>query len=469
MKTLSLISVTILTVIMPLAAQAQAPTRRFPQADVERGRYLAIAADCAACHTAPGRNQPAMAGGYPISSPLGIIYSSNITPSRTHGIGNYTEEQFSHALREGVRADGARLYPAMPYTSYAGLSDADVHALYAWFMQGVVPVDRSPSQTKLPFPFNIRTSMIGWNALFLNHKRIIDDPARDAQWNRGRYLAETLAHCSACHSPRGVLMQENSSQALAGSQLGQWYAPNITPDKIGGIGGWSKVEVAQYLSTGHVTDEANAAGPMAEAITNSFSRMTPTDIDAIATYIATVPAIGDSRAKQPSYAIGAPGHFEAALRGAAVSSSNDGAKLYSGLCAACHGRDGAGTPDGTLPSLFHNSTVGATRPDNLVSAILYGVDRTVGDNYVLMPDFGQNSHVQALSDKQVAEVATFVRQTFGPGDTVSEDQVATARMGGPASSLLPLLAQGGLVSAPLLLLAAALTSLRRRARHDAAT
>src|SRR5215468_4088963 len=146
---------------LALSTAGRAQTQRFTQDEVERGRYLAIAGDCGACHTAPGDNQPAMAGGYPIASPLGTIYSTNITPSRTNGIGNYTEEQFSRALRGGVRADGAHLYPAMPYTSYAGLSDADVHALYAWVMNGVAPVDRNPPQTELPFPFNIRTSMFG--------------------------------------------------------------------------------------------------------------------------------------------------------------------------------------------------------------------------------------------------------------------------------------------------------------------
>jgi mono/diheme cytochrome c family protein len=441
----------------PFTAQAQ---QRFPQADVDHGRYLATAGDCAACHDTPGTG--AMAGGYPIVSPLGTIYSSNITPSRTHGIGDYSEAQFARALREGVRADGARLYPAMPFPSYAGLTDADVHALYAYFMQGVAPVDRSPPKTRLPFPFNLRLSMMGWNMLFLSKGVVTPDPAHDAQWNRGRYLAETLGHCSTCHSPRGLLMQESKSAALGGSPLGAWYAPNITSDKVSGIGGWSKTEIAQYLSTGHVNGKAQAAGDMADAVTNSFSRMTPTDIDAIATFIATVPAVHDAEAKQASYASGAPGHFEAGLRGSADASK--GAHLYSGLCASCHGRDGAGTADETLPSLFHNSTVGATRPDNLVAVILHGVDRTVGDHHVLMPGFGEKSFVQPLSDEQIATLATFVRQSFGPGDAVSVAQVATARKGGRSSFLLPI-ARIGLTVMAVLLVGIALWILRRRARR----
>lgn len=455
-----LVVAALLGLASPFTAQAQ---QRFPQADVDRGRYLATAGDCAACHNAPGTGQGTMAGGYPIVSPLGTIYSSNITPSRTHGIGDYTEAQFARALREGVRADGARLYPAMPYPSYGGLTDTDIHALYAYFMQGVAPVDRSPPKTKLPFPFNLRLSMTGWNALFLSKGALVPDPAHDAQWNRGRYLAETLGHCSTCHSPRGFLMQESKSAALGGSPLGAWYAPNITSDRVSGIGGWSKAEIGQYLSTGHVTGKAQAAGDMADAVTNSFSRMTPADIDAIATYIATVPAVRDPDARQVSYAIGAPGHFEAGLRGSADATG--GAHLYSGLCASCHGRDGAGTADGTLPSLFHNSTVGATRPDNLVAVILHGVDRTVGDRHVLMPGFGDNSFVQSLSDEQIATLATFIRQSFGPGDAVSVAQVATARKGGPSSILLPA-ARIGLVAVAILLFGIALWTLRRRTHRQ---
>ncbi|HEV7607837.1 MAG TPA: cytochrome c [Steroidobacteraceae bacterium] len=461
MNPLSHVAAAALAVLLSTAGHAQ--VRQFTPDEVERGRYLAIAGDCEACHTAPGNDQPAMAGGYPIVSPAGTIYSTNITPSRTHGIGNYTEEQFSRALREGVRADGARLYPAMPYTSYAGLRDADVRALYAWFMKEVAPVDLRPAQTDLPVPLNVRSSMMAWNVLFLSDERIADDPAHDAEWNRGRYLVETLGHCSTCHSPRGLLMQEKDGDALAGGKLGAWYAPNITPHAVGGIGGWSKTELVQYLATGHVADKAEAAGPMAEAITHSFSRMTPADLEAMATYIETVPAVPDPEAKQASYAIGARGSFEPALRGAPAS-VDAGAKLYSGLCASCHGRDGSGTRDGALPSLFHNSTVGASRPDNLLAVIFNGVDRTVGPEHVLMPLFGEGSYIQSLSNVQVAELATFVRATFGPGDIVTEAQAATARKGGP-DSLVPFLGKVALFAIFVVAVAAAYFFRRRRSRR----
>jgi mono/diheme cytochrome c family protein len=462
MKARTLLAGLLLAFVAPATAQADpAPKPAFSAQDVERGRYLATAGDCAACHTAPGGKNGELAGGYAIVSPLGSIYSTNITPSRTHGIGAYSEAEFGRALREGIRRDGARLYPAMPYTSYAGLTDADVHALYAYFMSGVSPVERAAPETSLPFPFNIRLSMRLWNALFLKDEPVKADPAHDAQWNRGKYLAETLGHCSTCHSPRGFLMEEKSGSALAGGPLGAWYAPNITSDKVSGIGGWSKQEIAQYLSTGRVEGKAQAGGDMAEAVTHSFSRMTAPDIAAIAAYIATVPAVRDAGDTQPAYSYGKPATFEAALRGAAPKATDlEGARLYSGQCAACHGRDGSGSPDGVIPSLYHNSTVGASRTNNLVAVILHGVDRMVGDHHVLMPAFGENSYVQPLTDAQIATLATFVRQTFGPGDSVTEQQVQLARAQSSVSMLL-LLARAGLVLAALVLIGVVAWRMRR--------
>jgi mono/diheme cytochrome c family protein len=446
------------------AGHSQSTQPPFAAEDVERGRYLAVAGDCAACHDAPKPGAAAMAGGFPIQSPIGTIYSTNITPSRSHGIGVYSESQFARAVREGVRADGARLYPAMPYTSYAGLTDEDVHALYAYFMQGVAPVDRRPSKTSLPFPFNLRLSMAAWNMMFLETGPLKPDPWQNAQWNRGRYLAETLAHCSTCHSPRGLLMQESKASPLSGAALGGWYAPNITSDKTGGIGGWSRTEIAQYLRTGRALGKGQAAGDMAEAISKSFSRMTPADVEAIAAYIETIPAVSDPAASKPAYAFGKPGMFESSLRGAATG--NEGARLYSGLCSSCHGADGAGTRDGKLPSLFHNSAVGAPRADNLVSAILHGVDRTAGGEHVLMPAFGKGSYVQSLNDDQVAAVATFVRKTFGPGDSVTPAQVALARRGGSRSMLL-LFVRVGMALFVLIAIVLGWWGLRRRGRRKA--
>src|ERR1700723_80568 len=257
----------------------------------QRGAYLAKAADCGACHTAP-HGKP-FAGGLAITSPVGTIYSTNITPSADHGIGRYTEEQFARAVRRGVRADGANLYPAMPYTSYSILTDEDVHALYSYFEQGVAPVEAEGPRTDLPFPMNIRLSMKGWNLLFLNSHPFQPDPARSEAWNRGKYLVEGAAHCSACHTPRGFLMQERGARAFAGGQVGTWYAPNITSDVNSGIGGWSQSELVDYLRTGDARGKAQAAGEMGEAVEHSFQYLSEGDVDAMATYVRTVPAIPD--------------------------------------------------------------------------------------------------------------------------------------------------------------------------------
>ena len=250
---------------VPAASSASAPDAATEQTQV--GAYVARAADCAACHTAP-KGEP-YAGGYAINSPLGVIYASNITPSKQYGIGNWTEEQFAHALRDGVGGNGQRLYPAMPYDAYHGMSDADVHALYTYLMQDVKPVDRPAKETTaLSFPFNIRQLMIGWDWLYVKQPRT--NAADSAERKRGRYLVDVLGHCASCHSPRNVMMATTSAGYLSGADLAGWHAPNITSDPVSGIGGWSTAELVTYLRDGHVVGKAQAAGPMAEAVENSF-------------------------------------------------------------------------------------------------------------------------------------------------------------------------------------------------------
>ena len=300
------------------AAQAQAPAEADARL-LERGRSLAIAADCLACHTQAGGGKP-YAGGYPINSPLGVIYASNITPSKTAGIGDYSEADFARALREGVRKDGARLYPAMPYTSYTLITDEDMKALYAYFMKGVAPVDEPAPVTRLPFPFSVRASMLGWNLLFLDNRRYTPDPSKSEQINRGAYLANALAHCGSCHTPRNALMAEDAGRALGGGPVGPWYAPNISSDPVAGIGGWSEDELVQYLRTGRVAGKVQAGGMMAEAVENSFQHMPETDLRAIAAYLKSTAPVGPESAadsKRPAgtaYDQGRAASDEAAAR-----------------------------------------------------------------------------------------------------------------------------------------------------------
>ncbi|WP_205583928.1 cytochrome c [Neorhizobium sp. NCHU2750] len=455
---------------------------------VKRGQYLATAGDCAACHTAPKGGKP-FAGGYPIASPMGTIWSTNITPSKQNGIGNWTEEQFARAVREGVAPSG-NLYPAMPYDSYSLMTDDDIKALYAYFQKGVTPVDNAPAhKTELAFPFNQRFLMAGWNLLNLSSARFAPKPGESAQVARGRYLSEGLAHCATCHTPRDVTMAMDRGANLSGGFVGAWEAPNITSDKVSGIGDWTDAEIAQYLKQGHVPGKGVAAGPMAEAVELSLSKLSDDDIAAITAYLRTVPAVKDKAEAGSPAGFGTPvkDHYDfdsdqsrkvlqAADAGRAANSEiykdatrgnflglNDGAVLYDSACASCHQPNGSGSSDGYYPSLYHSTATGSARPNNLVMTILEGVHRTGTSGPTLMPPFERD-----MSDRQVAAVANFVAQNFGnPAMKVTPEQVAELRAGGST----PLLARLGawLVVIPaiigvviIVLIAALLVSRRNR-------
>jgi mono/diheme cytochrome c family protein len=469
MKTLSNAIFAALLCTLALSAQAETATQA-DQSVIERGRYLAVASDCIACHTAP-RGKP-MAGGTSIASPVGAIVATNITPSKRFGIGNYTETQFADALRRGVRADGANLYPAMPYTAYSVMTDADIHALYMYFMKAVKPVDQATAETNLPFPMNIRLSMMGWNALFLNDRPLPPAAGRNEQWLRGRYLTEGPAHCSTCHTPRGFLMQEKLDLQLSGAQVGPWYAPNITPHKTSGIGTWTQAELVTYLKTGRVEGKAQAAGSMAEAITHSFSHLTDDDLQAIAVYIQDRPAIADGKTPVQStrFDQGKAGNALPSLRGLPVGATTDeevrGAKIFSGSCASCHGYNGQGTRDGYYPSLYKNSATAGANANNLIATILYGVEReTETGGHVFMPPFGnQPNALNALSNEDVAALSNYVLKYYGNASVkVTKDDVEVIRQGGPQSNLL-LLARIGMVAGGVLALALLSWLLTRKKR-----
>ncbi|MDB5743914.1 MAG: putative cytochrome c [Polaromonas sp.] len=451
-----------------LAATPQGPAAPTPTGAanpselVQRGKYLAIAGDCVACHTAPG-GKP-MAGGLALPTPIGAVIATNITPSKTHGIGNYTEAQFIDALRKGVRADGQRLYPAMPYTSYALVSDEDAHAMYVYFMQGVAPIDAAPTQaTALSFPFNIRLSMAAWNLLFLDSKPFAADASKTAEWNRGAYLARGLTHCSTCHSPRNFLMAEDIQRELGGGYVGPWLAPNITPDVNSGIGGWSEQEIADYMRLSRVADKDQAAGPMAEAVDHSLKHLTPEDLRAIAVYVKSVPAQHDAADTKPAHAWGAAANDLKNVRGVVWPNDRDqlsGAQLYDAHCATCHQASGQGSFDGALPPLFHNTTVGRSNSNNLVMVLLDGIKR-VRD----MPEVKMQGFRGVMSDVQIATLASYLTQHYGNPDVkVTAGQVKALRAGGAPSSLLWLARIGLIVG--LLVLLAGLAWLVRRGRQQ---
>ena len=423
---------------------------------IAQGKYLATAGDCAACHTSDG-GQP-FAGGKAVSTPIGNIVASNITPSKADGIGDYSEADFARAVRDGVRKDGANLYPAMPYTAYAKISDADIHALYTYLMQGVQPVDVAAPETKLPFPFSIRASMWGWNLLFLDDTRFTPDPSQDADWNRGAYLAEGLEHCSTCHTPRNFLMAEKSGNALAGASLGTWYAPNITADPVHGIGSWSVDDIATYLSTGRSGHGSDAGGPMLEAIDKSLSHLNPGDIHALATYIHSV-AAKTGQAAPGDTAQAAPLDDDVALINGTAS---DGAKLYADHCATCHQANAEG--GNGLPALLGNAALRRPVADNVAMAILEGVTPRDGlPQAQAMPGFQD-----AMSDTQVATLTNYLFAKLGDaGVQITPERVAELRAGGAPSPLLAL-ARDGMIAAAvvavLVVLGLLIWLLRRRRR-----
>jgi mono/diheme cytochrome c family protein len=477
MHLLSTIAVPLLLAVAgaSIAQAPAAPAAASVDADqqlINRGKYLATASDCIACHTV--HHGKPMAGGLVMSSPVGDIVSTNITPSKVNGIGNYTEQQFSDAVRKGVRADGAHLYPAMPYPSYAVMTDDDIHAMYVYFMKGVEPVDKQTAETKLPFPMNMRFLMAGWNLMFLPSKPLADDPGQSAEWNRGRYLTQGAAHCSTCHTPRGVAMQEIGSQGLAGAQVGSWYAPNITPDKVSGIGTWSREELVTYLKTGRVEGKAQAAGSMAEAITFSFSQLTDPDLNAIATYVMSVPAVrnkADVSTDKSRFVQGTASNDTAGFRGDGylngVSGKSAGAQLFSANCASCHGYNAQGTKDGYYPSLFSNSATAGDSTSNLVATILYGVDRKTAAGHVFMPPFGtQVNATNSLNNEEIAQLANYVFTQHGePTLRVTPADVQVIRDGGPRSNLVTLarIGMGAGIAVVVLLLIALMVRRKRRA------
>ncbi|MDE1179804.1 cytochrome c [Paraburkholderia sp.] len=405
------------------AAHAANPT----DADlIKHGEYLARAADCIACHTS-NKAQP-YAGGVPFKTPFGTMYSSNITPDPVNGIGSLSEADFISAVREGKSKDGKRLYPAMPYTSYTQMTDDDVRAIRAYLLT-VKPIAQQPPANALPFPFNQRWAMMFWNLFNFSSGRYHADTTKSAEWNRGAYLVGALEHCQECHTPRNV-MQGLGSKSLAGAQLGNWTAYNITSDKIAGIGGWSDDELTAYLADGAAPGKANAAGPMAEVVENSTRFLTPADLKAMVVYLRDVPAQNNGETK-PRFAYGEPIQSVAQIRNQALDVMGGGATpngrtLFNGNCASCHGWNGAGIGGkeaGNYPSLLNNSAVGASTANNLTMVILHGVSRETNHQHMMMPQFADQ-----LTDDEVAKLVNFTTTQFGnPAATTTAADVAKMR------------------------------------------
>jgi mono/diheme cytochrome c family protein len=381
---------------------------------IKRGEYLARAADCEVCHTAPGG--AAFAGGLAIPLPFGTLYSTNITPDKETGIGDYSDADFLNAVQRGVRRDGTRLYPAMPYPSYTYMTDADALAIKAYlFSRPGVHAANQPDT--LSFPYNQRWSMIFWSAAFNANSRFAPNTAQSAQWNRGAYLAEALAHCGECHTPRNLAFALDNRKKFAGSLTAGWSAFNITSDKGTGIGGWSDAEVLAYLATGHALDRGTAAGPMGEAVDQSFSHLSASDIAALVVYLRTVPAIAapDLPATTASPAAVSPGE-------AKVSTEALGKKVFEEACVSCHDWTGVSaiSPYATLTGA---RTVNDPAATNVAQIVISGTRRLTPKGVISMPAFGG-----AYSDVEIAAVANYVTARFGSAPSkITDKDVAELR------------------------------------------
>ncbi|MFL9923021.1 cytochrome c [Herbaspirillum lusitanum] len=384
---------------------------------VQRGAYLARAGDCMACHSAAGKAE--YSGGLAIDSGHGIIYSTNITPDKQHGIGNYTEQQFADAMRKGVRADGTHLYPAMPYPSYAKVSDEDVHALYAYFMDGVKPVATDPPATRMSFPFNMRWGMALWNVFFASDKPFRAQDGWSGEIRRGAYLVEGLGHCGSCHTPRGFAMNEKAgdssdAQFLAGGELNGWAVPSLR-----GMPRWSADDIVAYLQTGR-NKTSSVAGEMSMVVEHSTSHLKDEDLKAIAAYLKTL-----TQVPPRSSGIKPQGRDETIRKLTAAKDLTLGERLYLDNCAACHFVTGKGA-GGIFPELDGASVINAGNPGALVHVILQGArtpSTEKAPSILVMPGFAHR-----LSDSEVAELATFLRQGWSnQAEAVTERDVSKLR------------------------------------------
>ena len=373
---------------------------------IDRGHYLARVGDCASCHTAPGGKD--LAGGLPISTPFGVIYSKNITPDPDTGIGKWSKDDFYNAMHRGRDDEGKHLYPAFPYPWFTKLSRADVDAIKD-YLGSVEPVKQKNKAPELPWPLSWRAVLAGWNLLFFHEGEMKPNPAKSAEWNRGAYLVEGAGHCAACHTPKNVLGADKKGKALQGGSAGEhWFAPSLTGDVRDGIGDWSIAEIAEYLKTGSNAKSASA-GSMTDVVRNSTQYLSDADLQAIAVYLKDIPA-PSGEAKTTVLA------GEAMTRGEAI---------YLDNCTGCHMADGGGIAK-VFPPLKLSAAIQATGPGTVIHVVLGGETMAATKPKpaaLTMPGFAEK-----LSNRQIADVVNYIRNAWGNrGSLVDADTVADVR------------------------------------------
>lgn len=389
-------------------ASPTSPTSPASGDPVALGAYLALAGNCAGCHTA--RGGAPYAGGRAIATPFGMVHASNLTPDDATGLGRWTVADFRRAMHEGRSRDGRALYPAFPYPDMTRITDADADALFAW-LRTLAPV-RAPNRAHaLHFPWNLPLLLDAWRLVYFRPGRFVPDPARDAAWNRGAYLVTGLGHCSACHTARDALGGPDGP-ALGGGDLGPmgWHAPSLLDAREGAMTDWSVDAGAAWLASG-LDDRAVAVGPMARVVTDSLQHLSDTDLRAMATYLRALPPTPAPRASRAGGAI------------ADTATLALGAQLYERHCAECHGRDGEGAPP-HWPALAGNRTLSQVSPVNTIRVVLHGgfapATRANPRPYG-MPPFGPE-----LADREAAALVSWLRRTWGGGASAVQARDVTA-------------------------------------------
>ena len=379
-----------------------------------RGKYLTEAADCAVCHTAAD-GQP-FAGGRAFPTPLGVIYAPNITADRQTGIGGWTDADFLRAVHDGVRKDGQHLYPAFPYESYTLLADRDVLAIKAYLFS-LPTVHAAPPANRLSFPFDQRWLMGLWSAFYNPDQRFQPHDDRSPAWNRGAYLAEALAHCGDCHTPRNLAQALDNRRKFSGTVTEGWRAYNITSDATSGVGGWSDADLAEYLRAGHVVGRGAAAGPMAEEVDGSLGLLSPSDIQSVVVYLRSIPGRRSSELPAPKSdpASDAPKLMTAGF-------DPRGKQIFEGACASCHGWSGVSQLT-SYATLTGDRAINDHSGVNVAQIVIAGERRPVASGGVFMPAFGS-----AYSDTEIAAVANYVTARFGAAPShLSAKDVARLR------------------------------------------
>ncbi|WP_310567410.1 cytochrome c [Hydrogenophaga sp.] len=369
------------------------PTASAEQLD--RGAYLARAGNCMACHTARG-GQP-YAGGRFIDTPFGRVVAGNLTPDAQTGLGLWSPQAFRRALHDGRSRDGRLLVPAFPYTHTTLLSDADVDALYAHLRQ-LPPVQQAQPAHALRFPYNTQAALALWQILRFQPQRFVPDAARSAEWNRGAYLVNGLAHCAACHGSRDPMGGLRQAFGAADMPDGRWFAPSLRDPAQGGVQAWPTERIVALLRDGSVADapgHATMMGPMAEVVFHSTQHLRADDLRAMAVYLKDLPAQAEP---VPEVEPAAPAQMDL------------GQRLYKQHCADCHGAQGQGAP-GAYPPLAGNRAVVMTSPVNAVQAIVSGgfAPATAGHPQ----PYGMPPFRTVLTPAEIAAVASFVRQSWG--------------------------------------------------------